>query len=111
RDGHGAEHLEARRLRRPARRARCLRRDLELPADQQPGERLQPDADPRHGVEALASPAFRGRREDDRFLTGKGRYTADASLPGQLYAAFRRSEVAAARIRSIDTTAALRHAG
>ena len=32
-------------------------------------------------------------------------------MPGQLYAAFRRSEVAAARIRSIDTSEALRQPG
>jgi carbon-monoxide dehydrogenase large subunit len=55
--------------------------------------------------------AYRGRREDDRFLTGSGRYTGDWSLPGQLYAAFRRSEVAAARIRSIDVSEAIRQHG
>lgn len=55
--------------------------------------------------------AFDGRREDDRFLTGTGRYTGDWSLPGQLYAAFRRSEVAAAKIRSIDVSEALRQPG
>ena len=50
----GPEHLESRRLRRPARRERRPRRHLQLPADQQPGERLQPDADPGDGVEPLA---------------------------------------------------------
>lgn len=54
---------------------------------------------------------YKGRREDDRFLTGKGRYTGDWSLPGQFHAAFRRSEVAAAKIRSIDISEALRQPG
>jgi hypothetical protein len=38
------------------------------------------------------SDVFSGRREDDRLLTGKGRYTADWNLPGQLYAYFLRSD-------------------
>lgn len=47
------------------------------------------------------------RREDIRFLTGKGRYTDDINLRGQAYACFLRSEVANGRINSIDTKAAL----
>ncbi|HEY3920117.1 MAG TPA: xanthine dehydrogenase family protein molybdopterin-binding subunit [Stellaceae bacterium] len=43
-----------------------------------------------------------GRREDQRLLTGGGRYSADWSLPGQLYAAFRRADHAHAAIRGID---------
>ncbi|WP_225027352.1 xanthine dehydrogenase family protein molybdopterin-binding subunit [Xinfangfangia pollutisoli] len=46
------------------------------------------------------------RREDIRFLTGKGRYTADINLRGQAYAAFARSEVAHGKINAIDTRAA-----
>lgn len=46
------------------------------------------------------------RREDIRFLTGKGRYTADINLRGQAYAAFARSDMAHGRINKIDTTAA-----
>ncbi len=46
------------------------------------------------------------RREDVRFLTGKGRYTDDFSRHGQTYVAFVRSDVAHGRIRSIDTSAA-----
>ena len=46
------------------------------------------------------------RREDVRFLTGKGRYTDDFSRHGQTYVAFVRSDVAHGRIRSIDTAAA-----
>ncbi len=46
------------------------------------------------------------RREDVRFITGRGRYTDDISLAGQGYAAFARSPYARARIVSIDTTGA-----
>jgi len=46
------------------------------------------------------------RREDIRFLTGRGKYTDDITLHGQTYAAFARSDVANGRIKSIDTTAA-----
>jgi len=44
---------------------------------------------------------FRGRREDDRLLTGQGKYTSDWNLPGQLYACFLRSDRAHADIVSI----------
>ena len=47
------------------------------------------------------------RREDLRLVTGKGNYTDDVSLPGQAYAAMVRSPHAHARIRGIDTAAAL----
>src|SRR5499425_1695791 len=51
------------------------------------------------------------RREDPRFITGKGRYVDDVKLPGMTYAAFVRSPHAHARIRKIDTAGALRHPG
>ncbi len=47
-----------------------------------------------------------GRREDQRLLTGGGRYSADVNRPGQLYAAFRRADRGHAKIRSIDKSAA-----
>ncbi len=47
-----------------------------------------------------------GRREDQRLLTGAGRYSADFNLPGQLYAAFLRADRGHAVIRSIDKSAA-----
>ena len=50
---------------------------------------------------------FTGRREDRRLLTGAGRYTADWNLPGQLHAAFLRSDHAHAAILSLDASAAL----
>jgi len=47
------------------------------------------------------------RREDARFLTGRGQYTDDIVLPRQTYAYFLRSPYAHARIKSIATQAAL----
>ena len=47
------------------------------------------------------------RKEDRRFLTGKGRYTDDIVFPDQAYAFVLRSPNAHARLRSIDTAAAL----
>ena len=46
------------------------------------------------------------RREDVRFLTGKGRYTDDINVRGQAYAHFLRSNVAHGKIKGIDTGAA-----
>lgn len=42
------------------------------------------------------------RKEDRRFVTGRGRYTDDINLPGQAHAVFVRSPHAHARIRRID---------
>ncbi|HXQ49758.1 MAG TPA: xanthine dehydrogenase family protein molybdopterin-binding subunit [Stellaceae bacterium] len=55
--------------------------------------------------------SFKGRREDQRLVTGAGRYTADWNLPGQLHAVFRRADRAHAVIRSIDASAARRAPG
>jgi carbon-monoxide dehydrogenase large subunit len=46
------------------------------------------------------------RVEDQRFITGKGRYTDDINLPGQAYGFVLRSPEAHARIASIDLEAA-----
>lgn len=46
------------------------------------------------------------RKEDLRLLTGKGCYSDDYSLPGQLYAAILRSPHAHARVASIDCSEA-----
>src|SRR5262245_44308376 len=46
------------------------------------------------------------RREDPRLLTGTAKYTADITLPGQLYAAILRSPHGHARLGKIDTAAA-----
>jgi carbon-monoxide dehydrogenase large subunit len=49
---------------------------------------------------------YKGRREDQRLVTGQGRYTNDWNLENQVYAAFRRSDRAHALIKAIDTSAA-----
>ena len=46
------------------------------------------------------------RREDVRFLTGKGRYVDDMNRPGQAHVAFLRSDMAHGRIRGVDVSAA-----
>ncbi|WP_455374443.1 xanthine dehydrogenase family protein molybdopterin-binding subunit [Limibacillus halophilus] len=46
------------------------------------------------------------RKEDQRFLTGKGRYTDDFNRPGQGYAVIVRSPHAHAKLNGIDSTAA-----
>ena len=47
------------------------------------------------------------RREDVRFVTGRGQYLDDVRLPGMLHAAILRSPHAHARVRRIDASAAL----
>ena len=47
------------------------------------------------------------RKEDRRFITGRGRFTDDIDRPGQVYAYFIRSPHAHARIQRIDKGAAL----
>ncbi|MEV0994231.1 aerobic carbon-monoxide dehydrogenase large subunit [Nonomuraea sp. NPDC050202] len=49
------------------------------------------------------------RKEDARFIRGRGNYTDDVRLPGMLYGAILRSPHAHARIVSIDTSAAEAH--
>ncbi len=46
------------------------------------------------------------RREDPRLIQGRGTYVDDIALVGMLHLAFKRSDVAHGRIRSIDTSAA-----
>src|ERR1700730_7051167 len=47
------------------------------------------------------------RQEDPRLITGRGRFSDDVTLPGQVHAAFVRSPHAHARIGVIDPAAAL----
>jgi len=51
------------------------------------------------------------RKEDKRFLTGKGRYTADINLANQTYAYFVRSPHARAKIKKIDLSKAIKAPG
>ncbi|MCG8689780.1 MAG: xanthine dehydrogenase family protein molybdopterin-binding subunit, partial [Minwuiales bacterium] len=51
------------------------------------------------------------RKEDKRFITGKGRYLDDINRTGQSYAYFLRSPHAHAKINGIDTSAAKASSG
>jgi carbon-monoxide dehydrogenase large subunit len=51
------------------------------------------------------------RKEDRRLITGRGRFSDDFSLPGQVYAAMVRSPYPHARILSIDPSEALASPG
>jgi carbon-monoxide dehydrogenase large subunit len=51
------------------------------------------------------------RREDLRFLRGRGEYVDDVAMPGLLYAVILRSSVAHGRLVSIDASAALKVPG
>src|SRR3982074_283505 len=61
---------------------------------------------------AIAKPPHGGigesikRKEDARFLRGRGNYLDDIVLPGMLHMAILRSPHAHARIKSVDTAAA-----
>ncbi len=50
---------------------------------------------------------IRGRLEDGRMLTGRGRYVSDWTLPGQAHGHFLRSDRPHARIVAIDSAGAL----
>ena len=54
---------------------------------------------------------LKGRLEDDRMLTGRGKYVSDWNLPGQAYGHFVRSDRAHADIVSVSATEALKHPG
>ncbi|WP_294642958.1 xanthine dehydrogenase family protein molybdopterin-binding subunit [uncultured Aureimonas sp.] len=56
------------------------------------------------GIEGIGARVL--RKEDRRFITGRGRYTDDMVVPGMKYAAFVRSPHAHATIRGIDALAA-----
>ena len=71
-----------------------------------------PDAAPETPLSDAGNPIGFGRmlrKEDARFLRGKGNYLDDIQLPGMLHAAILRSPYAHARINSIDTSAAEAH--
>jgi carbon-monoxide dehydrogenase large subunit len=60
---------------------------------------------PARSVNAFIGSAVE-RREDFRFLRGRGEYVGDVARPGLLHAAILRSSIAHGRIRAIDATAA-----
>ena len=61
------------------------------------------------GVEGIGANVK--RKEDKRFITGKGRYVDDIKLQGMTFAQFVRSPHAHARVKGIDSSAALKMPG
>ncbi len=57
--------------------------------------------------QTLHFPQIKGRLEDQRLITGAGRFIADTNLPGQVHGVFLRADRPHAVIRSIDASAAL----
>jgi len=54
---------------------------------------------------------LKGRLEDDRMLTGRGKYVSDWNLPGQAHGQFVRSDRPHAKIVSVDKTETLKQPG
>src|SRR3981081_2269856 len=61
------------------------------------------------GIEGIGASVV--RKEDRRFITGKGRYVDDIKIPGMTHAHFVRSPHAHAKVRSIDSAAAMEMPG
>ncbi|KRP86613.1 carbon monoxide dehydrogenase [Bradyrhizobium yuanmingense] len=61
------------------------------------------------GVEGIGARIV--RKEDKRFITGKGRYVDDIKLTGMTHAYFIRSPHAHAKVKKIDSSAALKMPG
>src|SRR4051812_40065126 len=61
------------------------------------------------GVEGIGASVV--RKEDRRFTTGKGRYVDDVKLQGMTHAHFIRSPHAHAKVKGIDSSAALKMPG
>ena len=76
---------------------------------------VQAGAQRDEGGEAMTAATGIGasvkRKEDFRFLTGRGTYTDDINRPGQTYAYILRSPHAHAKIKKIDTSAAAKAPG
>ena len=67
---------------------------------------------PATGVPATGAIGVRApRKEDPRLLRGRGRFGADFSAPGQLWARVVRSPVAHGRLRAVDVSQARQAAG
>src|SRR6476646_8426474 len=61
------------------------------------------------GVEGIGASVV--RKEDRRFITGRGRYVDDIKLVGMTHAHFVRSPHAHAKVKSIDSAAAMKMPG
>ena len=69
------------------------------------------EAQPRTSAEIGGMGHSVKRKEDPRFIRGQGEYIEDVNLPGQLWLDIVRSPYAHARIKSIDTSEALKVPG
>jgi carbon-monoxide dehydrogenase large subunit len=78
--------------------------DVPQPAPCRQAARGDPQREVSMGVEGIGQRVV--RKEDRRFITGKGHYTDDMSVPGTAHAAFVRSPHAHARFTRIDASAA-----
>src|ERR1700760_2943720 len=67
------------------------------------------DGEEDMGVEGIGASV--ARKEDRRFITGKGKYVDDIKLVGMTFAQFIRSPHAHARVKSIDASEALKMPG
>src|SRR4030081_1287616 len=61
------------------------------------------------GIEGIGASVV--RKEDRRFITGKGRYVDDIKLMGMTHAHFIRSPHAHAKVKNIDSSAAMKMPG
>src|SRR3981189_2686882 len=61
------------------------------------------------GVEGIGASVV--RKEDRRFITGKGRYVDDVKMVGLTHAHFIRSPHAHAKVKGIDSSAAMKMPG
>lgn len=61
------------------------------------------------GIEGIGARV--ARKEDKRFVTGKGRYVDDIRLHGMTYAHFVRSPHAHAKVKGIDAAEAMKKPG
>src|SRR5436853_7658837 len=68
-------------------------------------------SEPRTSPEVSGMGHSMKRKEDPRFLRGKGNYVDDIQLPGMLHMDIVRSPFAHARIKSINSDAALKIPG
>ncbi|WP_231611607.1 molybdopterin cofactor-binding domain-containing protein, partial [Rhodococcus sp. CX] len=73
---------------------------------------VEPDRQDPETADNDRTPCGHGRmlrKEDPRFIRGRGNYVDDVQLPGMLHLAILRAPVAHAKLVSIDTTAAQAH--
>ncbi|MET4061060.1 carbon-monoxide dehydrogenase large subunit [Arthrobacter sp. UYP6] len=73
---------------------------------------LTPEREANHAADSPDRPIGFGRmqrKEDPRFVRGRGHYVDDIVLPGMLHGAILRSPLAHARLISIDTSEAMAH--